>query len=58
MNDFKERRAKATAKGGPVPTDEELLDALEQDLGVNKEAAVCSSAVDAHYASQCCERSH
>lgn len=55
VDDFIERRANATAEGGPVPPDEELFDALEHDLGIDKDAAVCSSAVDAKYAFKCCE---
>jgi hypothetical protein len=55
VDDFRDRRAKAAARGGPVPADEELFDALEHDLGIDKDSAVCSSAADANYATKCCE---
>jgi hypothetical protein len=57
VDDFRERRANATARGGPVPSDEELFDDLEHDLGIDHDASVCSSAVDAQYASKCCAQS-
>lgn len=57
MDIFKERRdaAAATAQGSTAPSDEQLLDELERDMGIDGSAAVCSSAVDAQYASRCCD---
>lgn len=55
VDDFRERREKAAAKRGRVPSDEELFDDLEHDLGIDREAPVCSSAVDSQYAAKCCE---
>ena len=55
VDDFKERRAAAVAKGGSTPPDEELFDDLEHALGLDYKAPVCSSAADAGYAAKCCE---
>lgn len=55
VDDFKERRANLTALHGTAPPDEELFDHFEHELGIDKEASVCSSAVEAQYASKCCE---
>ena len=55
VDDFRERRANATRDHGTAPPDEELFDDLEASLGIDRAAPVCSSAVDARYASKCCE---
>ena len=55
VDDFRERRANATREHGNTPPDEELFDDLEHDLGIDLDAAVCSSAAAANYASRCCE---
>lgn len=43
------------AKTGEDPTDEQLFDKLERDMGVTVKAPVCLSAVEADYVSRCCE---
>ena len=55
VDEFREKRANATREHGTAPPDEELLDDLEHDLGIDLDAAVCSSAAAANYASRCCE---
>ena len=54
VDDFRERRARAATERGSTPSDEELLDELENDLGIDSAATVCESAVRANYASRCC----
>ena len=45
----------ATALGGEVLTEEQLFDELEKATGIESGATVCGSAVDAQYASKCCD---
>lgn len=54
MSAFKRRREQATSTGGEMASDEELFDELEHELGIDRDAAVCSSAIAAQYASKCC----
>ena len=52
---FKKRQEEATALGGEALTEEQLFDELEKATGIESGATVCGSAVDAQYASKCCD---
>ena len=54
VDDFRARRERAAAQHGSTPSDSELLDELEESLGINAAAPVCNIAARAEYASRRC----